>query len=156
MAMLRSMAAADLEAILTIQNASPDAAQWPAADWGVFCAREDAAEHGGLRVGNCAWVAEGERGAAGFLAGLFAGDEFEILNLAVAPSERRKRIASQLLLAALQSARKAGGRRAILEVRAFNTGAIAFYEGQGFVRAGIRKNYYRAPVEDALILARDL
>ena len=64
MVTLRAMAAADVEAILTIQNASSDAAQWPASEWNVFCGSGEAAENEGLGVGNCAWVAEGARGVA--------------------------------------------------------------------------------------------
>ena len=43
----------------------------------------------------------------------------------------------------------------MLEVRASNTGAQLLYEILGFVQVGIRKNYYRNPKEDALILRKE-
>lgn len=156
MVTLRSLAAADLDAILTIQQASPEAAQWPAGEWRTFFTSAEDAACEKLRAGACAWVAEGEGEAVGFLAGLFVGEEIEILNLAVAPGARRTGVASRLLQGALAAARSSGGQRAFLEVRASNAGAIAFYEGHGFLPGGQRKDYYAAPVEDALVLSRAL
>ncbi len=155
-ATLRCMAATDLEAILAIQKASPEAAQWPAAEWRVFFGSAEAAESETLRAGHYAWVADEEDSAVGFLAGLFTGEELEILNLAVTPAARRKGIAAALLRGALTAARKSGGRRVFLEVRASNASAIAFYERLGFLPAGLRNNYYSAPVEDALVLSQKL
>ena len=42
-----------------------------------------------------------------------------------------------------------------LEVRASNSPAIALYESLGFQQVGLRKNYYRKPKEDALILRKE-
>ena len=42
-----------------------------------------------------------------------------------------------------------------LEVRASNEAAIALYVKHGFVQAGVRKNYYQDPKEDALIMTRE-
>ena len=39
-----------------------------------------------------------------------------------------------------------------LEVRSSNEAAIRLYQKNGFVLEGIRKNYYRNPVEDACIM----
>jgi ribosomal-protein-alanine N-acetyltransferase len=58
--------------------------------------------------------------------------------------------------AAVEAAAAAGARRAFLEVRESNAGARAFYSKMGFVEAGRRKNYYREPAEDALLLSRTL
>jgi ribosomal-protein-alanine N-acetyltransferase len=43
-----------------------------------------------------------------------------------------------------------------LEVRAGSGGTIALYSGLGFVVTGQRKEYYRGPVEDALLMRLDL
>jgi ribosomal-protein-alanine N-acetyltransferase len=43
-----------------------------------------------------------------------------------------------------------------LEVRAGSIGAIALYSSVGFVVAGRRRDYYREPVEDALLMRLDL
>ena len=153
MVTLRRLAAADLNAILTIQQASPEAAQWSGAGWREFVATGEDSGCGQLPVGPCAWVAETDGAAAGFLAVLFSGEEIEILSLAVLPQIRREGVASQLLDGALAAVRHYGAKRAFLEVRASNAGAIAFYERHGFRLAGGRKDYYKAPVEDALVLS---
>jgi ribosomal-protein-alanine N-acetyltransferase len=151
---LRRLAAADVDAILTIQHASPEAAQWPAAEWPVFDTPQEVAPEEKLRAGKCAWVAETEPGrTVGVLAGLFSGKEMEILNLAVPPRMRREGVASQLLDGALAAARNSGAEQAFLEVRASNAAAIALYERLGFRLAGRRKGYYKEPVEDALVLS---
>jgi ribosomal-protein-alanine N-acetyltransferase len=49
-----------------------------------------------------------------------------------------------------------GVTRATLEVRESNRPARQLYERLGFVAAGIRHGYYTEPVEDALILWREL
>ena len=82
-------------------------------------------------------------------------DEMHVMNVAVAPAERRRGLARWLLLFALERARRAGAARALLEVRAGNREAVALYESLGFRRAGVRREYYRDPVEDALVLVRE-
>jgi ribosomal-protein-alanine N-acetyltransferase len=156
MVILRRLAAADLHAILTIQQASPEAAQWPGAEWQVFFAPGEVLGSAKLLVGHCAWVAETDGATVGFLAALFSGEEIEILNLAVMPAARRARVASSLLAAALAAARISGGKRAFLEGRASNARAIAFYERHGFLPAGRRIAYYAGPVEDARVFSRRL
>jgi ribosomal-protein-alanine N-acetyltransferase len=153
MVTLRRLAPADLHAILTIQQASPEAAQWAGAEWQVFLVPGAASGRAKLAVGHSAWAAETDRATVGFLAALFSGEEIEILNLAVLPAARRAGVASSLLDAALAAARSSHGKRAFLEVRASNAGAIAFYERHGFRVAGRRTAYYAAPVEDALVLS---
>ena len=81
-----------------------------------------------------------------------AADEAELLNLAVSPSHRRRGIGSTLLTRALDDARQLGARAVFLEVRASNRIARTMYAGAGFEKAGRRQQYYRRPVEDALIL----
>ena len=43
-------------------------------------------------------------------------------------------------------------RSVTLEVRETNVAAIRLYESMGFREAGIRKNYYKEPIENALIM----
>lgn len=101
-------------------------------------------------------VAEPREGVPGLLAGFVIGrpvaDEFEILNLAVAKAFRRRGIATQLVSATLNEAAVAHARQVFLEVRASNQGAIALYMRLGFRVCGRRPNYYRDPLEDALLL----
>jgi len=42
-----------------------------------------------------------------------------------------------------------------LEVRESNAPARALYAAHGFKEVGRRKQYYRRPVEDAIVLRRD-
>ncbi|MBR6769091.1 MAG: ribosomal protein S18-alanine N-acetyltransferase [Clostridia bacterium] len=76
----------------------------------------------------------------------------EILNLAVMPEYRRQGLAEQLFDACLAHCQEAGIEMLFLEVRASNTPAVSLYEKQGFVTVGRRKNYYRYPKEDALVM----
>ncbi|HWF13105.1 MAG TPA: ribosomal protein S18-alanine N-acetyltransferase [Candidatus Acidoferrales bacterium] len=99
-----------------------------------------------------AWVAERDGRVVGFLAGRPAADEFEILNLAVGTEFRRKGIASQLIQTAIDTARSARVANIFLEVRASNEAGIALYRSLDFQPCGQRKNYYRDPIEDAVLL----
>jgi [ribosomal protein S18]-alanine N-acetyltransferase len=138
---LRPMCASDISAALSILEESPEAAKW---------SRESLLEVSSRGI---AWAAELDGRVAGILIGRVVADEFEILNLAVAKEHRRQRVATRLVSAAVESARIAGAVKAYLEVRASNEGAIAFYSRVGFRVSGRRPNYYRDPVEDALLLA---
>jgi ribosomal-protein-alanine N-acetyltransferase len=91
----------------------------------------------------------------GYCAYRLAVDEAEILTLAVHPAWRRRGLARRLLHLALDRAARAGARRALLEVRASNEAALAAYSALGFERLGTRRDYYREPLEDALVLGRD-
>lgn len=91
---------------------------------------------------------------AGYLLSHDVLDEVHIMQVAVAPSYRRRGIAEQLsrnLLLAKQ------GMLLLLEVRASNLAAQSLYEKLGFVHSGIRKAYYvpkhqGAAREDAVLM----
>jgi ribosomal-protein-alanine N-acetyltransferase len=84
-----------------------------------------------------------------------ARDEMQVMNVAVAPGLRRRGLGRFLLDFAIRRAARAGARTAFLEVRAGNLEARALYESLGFRQLGRRREYYREPVEDALVLRRD-
>jgi ribosomal-protein-alanine N-acetyltransferase len=92
---------------------------------------------------------------AGFCAFWLVFDEIHINNVAMRPDFRERGIGTALLRRVLADARQLGARRATLEVRASNERARRLYERLGFYVAGVRRNYYTNPVEDALILWRD-
>jgi ribosomal-protein-alanine N-acetyltransferase len=92
---------------------------------------------------------------AGFCAFWLVFDEVHINNVALRPEFRAQGIGTALLERVLAEARRLGARRATLEVRASNARARRLYERLGFYVAGVRRNYYTDPVEDALILWRD-
>jgi ribosomal-protein-alanine N-acetyltransferase len=83
-------------------------------------------------------------------------DEAELLNLAVAETARGQGIGAALVEQAKRDATEWGAWAIFLEVRASNAAALALYERAGFREVGRRKDYYRRPSEDALILRREL
>jgi ribosomal-protein-alanine N-acetyltransferase len=82
-------------------------------------------------------------------------DEMHIMNVAVAPQARRQGLARWLLVFSMRKAAREGACRAYLEVRKSNREAQALYGGLGFRQAGSRRDYYREPTEDAVLLARE-
>ena len=88
-------------------------------------------------------------------AGMFLTiPEAQIANIAVAPDMRRQGLGRLLLRGLVREAAEAGAEVVFLEVREHNAGAIALYEQEGFVRVGMRKNYYEKPVENGYIYMR--
>jgi [ribosomal protein S18]-alanine N-acetyltransferase len=81
-------------------------------------------------------------------------DEVHVHNLAVVPEARRHGLGRRLLALTLEIAARKGARAAHLEVRAGNSAARALYRAMGFHEAGLRRAYYSAPVEDAVLLSR--
>ena len=92
---------------------------------------------------------------AGFCAFWLVFDEIHINNVAMRPQHRGHGIGTGLLRHALAEGARLGAKRATLEVRASNEGALRLYQRLGFYVAATRRNYYTNPVEDALILWRD-
>jgi ribosomal-protein-alanine N-acetyltransferase len=78
----------------------------------------------------------------GFLIVRNAGDEAEILTLAVDPSHRRQGLARALLLAATAALRKAGTKHLLLEVDEANAPARGLYQSLGAIAVGRRPRYY--------------
>ena len=89
---------------------------------------------------------------AGYCGIYIAADEGEITNVAVAPQYRRRRIAQSLLQTVMDRARQNGVGRIFLEVRSRNDPAVRLYQKYGFETIGTRKNYYRYPQDDALVM----
>ena len=83
-------------------------------------------------------------------------DETDMMNIAVHPDHRRKHIADKLMESLVADLKAMGSHSLTLEVRASNAPAIALYERWGFAEVGRRRNYYRNPREDALILRKEL
>ena len=77
--------------------------------------------------------------------------ELEICNLAVLPADRRQGIAKKLLQTSMEVYLDAE-IEIFLEVRASNLDAQKFYSSSGFEVCGIRKEYYREPKEDAVLM----
>jgi ribosomal-protein-alanine N-acetyltransferase len=103
----------------------------------------------------------GQRGDAtpevlGYVVALVVGSESEIADLAVAPEARRLGIGRALLNEAIAALAAAAVRTVYLEVRESNQAARTLYASAGFAPVGRRRGYYRSPVEDALVLRREI
>ena len=96
-----------------------------------------------------------DRRAVGFCSLWRVLDELHINNLAVLPESRRSGIATALLDHVFRAGKALGAQRVTLEVRRSNESARVLYERFGFSVAGVRREYYSKPVEDALVLSRE-
>ncbi len=105
----------------------------------LFCAEEngEVVSYGGLYV---------TPPADGFCG------EGSITNIATLPAYRGKGYAGCVLRAILAAAEDAGAETLFLEVRVSNAPAIRLYERYGFEDVGRRKNFYRQPREDAVVM----
>ena len=97
---------------------------------------------------------DGER-VAGYVGSQTVLDESDMMNVAVHPDYRKQGIATALIVGLVEELRKRGSRCLTLEVRASNENAISVYQKLQFQEVGRRKNYYRNPKEDALILRKE-
>lgn len=95
-----------------------------------------------------------DRRIAGFAGIMVIVDEAELLNIAVHPGYRRRGIGKLLLEQMIQEAVRHGARRMLLEVRRSNCSAIDLYTRFQFTAFSERRNYYKNPVEDAIIMER--
>ena len=99
---------------------------------------------------------DGVRRLAGYVVALIVGDEGEIADLAVAPNSRRRGLGRALIDRMLAELAGLGVRSLYLEVRESNHAARTLYDSRGFRLIGRRRGYYRLPVEDALLLAKEI
>jgi ribosomal-protein-alanine acetyltransferase len=96
-------------------------------------------------------VAEEGGVVLGFVAARRIELEWEIENIAVAAEKQRRGLGRSLVGELSRCARLAHATSLLLEVRESNVAARGLYEKLGFVSEGRRKNYYRAPKEDAVL-----
>ena len=97
---------------------------------------------------------EGER-VVGYVGSQTVIGETDMMNVAVHPDCRRQGVAETLINALTAALKHRDSHSLTLEVRASNAPAISLYEKLDFIQVGLRKNYYRNPKEDALILRKD-
>lgn len=98
------------------------------------------------------WVAELDERIVGMLVLWMIVDEVHIASLATHPEFRRRGIAKELLIEALDKAYAEGARTALLEVRAGNEPARRMYQKFGFEEVGRRERYYKDNNEDAILM----
>ena len=100
-------------------------------------------------VNSCA-LAEDRSQLVGFLVWQETDFEAEVLQIAVLPSYQGQKIATALFdfLTA--------DKEIFLEVRESNKPAMLFYKKEKFEEIARRKAYYHAPVEDAMVMKREI
>lgn len=141
----RPMLQSDLDAVLEIERVS-FSTPWSRESFHNLMRRSDAS----------LWVAVVDTTVVGYAVLWYVAHEAELGNVAVATGWRRRGLGRWLLDWALSEARERGVERIFLEVRFSNRGAQELYERCGFVQVGLRRRYYRSPVEDARVMCVDL
>ena len=102
------------------------------------------------------WLVAVEDGrVAGYVGSQTVCNETDMMNVAVTADFRRRGIGEALVLALVEELKAMDSHSLTLEVRASNAPAIGLYGKLGFQQTGLRKNYYRNPREDALILRKE-
>jgi ribosomal-protein-alanine N-acetyltransferase len=146
------MLASDIDAVLALERASPEAPHWRREEY--LVAIEQA---GGSALRRVGLVAEWNESFAGFAVvrclTIPGGNEAELESMAVCPAMRRQGIGGILLAAAITAAKERGAQRLDLEARASNGAAARLYGRFGFKESGRRRAYYDDPEEDAVLMS---
>ncbi len=139
------MKEADLDRVSSIERAS-FSTPWSRSTFRNLLFRRDAD----------LWVATLDDSVAGYAVVWFLAEGAELGNLAVMGEWRRHGLGRRLLDQAIERARHRGASRIFLEVRTSNREAQSLYERRGFVMSGVKRRYYRAPLEDARVMSLGL
>jgi [ribosomal protein S18]-alanine N-acetyltransferase len=144
---IRPMVAADLDRVIAIAESLPDAPQWARL---IYLKALDP-DSTPRRI---ALVATGPTPAeiAGFTIASLLVPQAELETIAVSAASQRHGLGRRLFSALAGELKRAGANELIIEVRASNAPALAFYRSLGFVETGRRPRYYVDPVEDAVLM----
>ena len=102
------------------------------------------------------YVACTEKEIRGYIGLRFGMDTADILTICVAEKYRHCGIGGKLLTEAIQRVREWELDPLFLDVRESNLPARRLYESFGFTALTVRKNYYRDPVEDAVVMIKEI
>ena len=103
-----------------------------------------------------ALVATVDGRVAGYVGMTYVLDEGQITNLGVLPKARRHGIGKALMLELERVALQKGIYFLSLEVRESNSAARSLYCSLGWSECGIRKNFYTQPLENAVVMTREI
>ena len=92
----------------------------------------------------------------GYVILYYVLEEGEIARIAVSPEHRRQGVGARMLLELESLCVDNGISKLLLDVRESNVSAYAFYEDHGFVKDGIRKNFYTGPTEHAVLMSCEI
>lgn len=105
-----------------------------------------------LRASRAYFVARVGRDLVGYGGFMLAAEDAHITTIAVTERWQRNQIGTRLLLALAREAIVRDSQSLTLEVRLGNQGAQHLYRRFGFGPVGVRKRYYEATGEDALVM----
>ncbi len=105
---------------------------------------------------NPCWVLLSNNVVVGFACFLTVLDTADLQLVAVAPSHRGKGCARLLLDASFENLQKCGTKKVLLELRHSNTSAMNLYMRLGFQVLAKRRGMYRNPMEDGLLMVKEL
>ncbi|MGA8273929.1 MAG: ribosomal protein S18-alanine N-acetyltransferase [Candidatus Sulfotelmatobacter sp.] len=142
----------DIDAITLLEQESETAAHWSRAQYEDISPKDHPQP-----TGRSAWVAEVPSEPAeilGFLVAHRIHTEWELENIVVSGSARRRGIGTRLLSEFIEHVRAEKGSAIFLEVRESNRAARTLYRKASFEETGVRKGYYNAPQENAVAYRR--
>ena len=144
----------DIPSVLEIQAAEDNLSYWSFSDYEKMVKDESFLK----------FVAKMNEQAIGFIIGRLIKfkdannqhdshrNEAEIFNIAICDAYKKSGIGTKIVNAFLQTCARQFAETLWLEVRESNFRAIRFYEKTNFRKAYVRKNYYRNPAENALVM----
>ena len=139
---LRRLAYSDLPAVISIERRS-----FP-TPWSLAMFVLELSKPSGI----CLAATEDDQ-LLGYLVCSRYDQVWHLMNVAVAPEQRRRGVARRLIGKLIEEGE--GSLPFTLEVRVSNQPAITMYERLGFRSAGVRPRYYQDNGEDALIMWLD-
>lgn len=147
-ATLRPMSGADVAAV-----AGLDKSVFGAEAWSVGMLTEELASAPATR-----WylIAEEAGAVLGYAGLLVAGDQADVVTLAVAAERWGEGIGTALLDGLIGEAARRGCTELFLEVRVDNDRAKRLYRRHGFEGIGLRHGYYQPSGTDALVMRRPI
>jgi ribosomal-protein-alanine N-acetyltransferase len=131
-ATLRTMTSDNLDAVMAIEQ-SAYSHPWSRGNF------QDSLNP--LFDAQCLWLGDE---LLGYFLAMHGVQEMHLLNITVAPARQGQGWGHMMLDALSLISRNAGAQTLWLEVRQSNARALQVYERRGFVRVGLRKDYYPA------------
>lgn len=102
------------------------------------------------------FVVEEKERILGYCSMMTVLDEGDILNVAVRSDRQKEGIGQFLVDSMLRMAEMQGIRLVHLEVRQGNGTARRLYQRLGFKEDGLRRDYYENPVENAVLMTKEM
>jgi ribosomal-protein-alanine N-acetyltransferase len=145
------MTAADLPQVMKIAASLPEAPHWPESAYLDALNPE-------LTPRRIALVAAGQQPVhvEGFAVASVLPPQAELESIAVSAGIHRQGLGRMLFDALVCELQRSGVLEIVLEVRASNHTALAFYRSTGFGQIGLRPAYYVDPIEDAVLMRLQL